>query len=288
MKHTKNQFFILYLNEKKKQMAKLKFKKGYSDVGVFPLLSHVLKEGGLIVDDEDFELNPATSLTGEEKVKILQDGKTLLTTTQDIAALAGGGGGSAMFPNGFKFITESRDLQADDAGYFLILQAESPGSPVILNIPEISPIPVGGVFAVINQGDASGKNNGIINTLTEGAILKPGGGEKLVYVVTNTNFCVPISTIEKPNDAGEYKTALRYLMDIVGNNGTATLVAGTVTVADARVRTGAKIIVSVNTPGGTQGFLSAPSGSIVDETSFVINSSSATETSTVNYWFVNP
>ena len=77
-------------------MAKLKFKKGYSDVGVFPLLSHVLKEGGLIVDDEDFELNPATSLTGEEKVKILQDGKTLLTTTQDIAALAGGGGGIAI------------------------------------------------------------------------------------------------------------------------------------------------------------------------------------------------
>ena len=287
MKHTKNQFFILYLNEKKKQMAKLKFKKGYSDVGVFPLLSHVLKEGGLIVDDEDFELNPATSLTGEEKVKILQDGKTLLTTTQDIAALAGGGGAS-FIPNGIKIITESRELQADDAGYILNLKATSPESPVILTIPEICPIPDGGVFAVVNQVDAPSKNNGIINTTTEGAVLKPGGGEILVYAVTNPNFCVPISTIEKSNGAGEYKTALRYLMDIVGNTGTATLVAGTVTVANERVRTGAKIIVSVNTPGGTQGFLSAPSGSIVDETSFVINSSSATETSTVNYWFVNP
>ena len=143
-------------------------------------------------------------------------------------------------------------------------------------------------FAVVNQMDASGKNNGIINTTTEGAVLKPGAGEVLVYAVSNPNFCIPISTIEKPNDAGEFKTALRYLMDKVGNTGTATLVAGTVTVDNERVRTGAKIIVSVNTPGGTQGFLSAPSGSIVDETSFVINSSSATETSTVNYWFVNP
>ena len=75
---------------------------------------------------------------------------------------------------------------------------------------------------------------------------------------------------------------------IIGATGTATLLAGTVTVADARVKTGAKIFVSVNTPGGTQGFLSSPVSSIVDETSFVINSSSNTDTSTVNYWFVNP
>ena len=141
------------LNEKKKQMAKLKFKKGYSDVGVFPLLSHVLKEGGLIVDDEDFELNPATSLTGEEKVKILQDGKTLLTTTQDIAALAGGGG-SSFIPNGVKIITESRDLQADDAGYLLLLSGEN---PVSLTISYPSPLQVGESFIVSRQLDGQDK-----------------------------------------------------------------------------------------------------------------------------------
>lgn len=91
-------------------MAKLKFKKGYSDVGVFPLLSHVLREGVLIVDDKDFDLNTSTSLTGEEKVKILQNGKAVLTTTQDIADLAGGGGGS---PSG-----SDTQIQYNNAGAF--------------------------------------------------------------------------------------------------------------------------------------------------------------------------
>ena len=77
-------------------MAKLKFKKGYSDVGVFPLLSHVLREGVLIVDDEDFDLNTSTPLTGEEKVKILQNGKAVLTTTQDIANLGEEGTSNAI------------------------------------------------------------------------------------------------------------------------------------------------------------------------------------------------
>lgn len=101
-------------------MAKLKFKKGYSDVGVFPLLSHVLREGVLIVDDEDFDLNTSTSLTGEEKVKILQNGKAVLTTTQDIADLAagGGGGGSIEIQN----ITYLELKALYDAGTFTPLQ----------------------------------------------------------------------------------------------------------------------------------------------------------------------
>lgn len=70
-------------------------------------------------------------------------------------------------------------------------------------------------------------------------------------------------------------------------SGTATLVNGTVTVLTSLVENGAKIFVSVDTPGGTQGFLSAPSASIVDGVSFVINSTSATETSTVNWQIIN-
>ncbi|MGN6530149.1 MAG: hypothetical protein ACTHK0_00165, partial [Ginsengibacter sp.] len=70
-------------------------------------------------------------------------------------------------------------------------------------------------------------------------------------------------------------------------SGTATLSAGTVTVSSTAVTTSSKILVSVNTPGGTQGFLSVPTASIVAGSSFVINSSSATETSTVNWVIVN-
>lgn len=69
--------------------------------------------------------------------------------------------------------------------------------------------------------------------------------------------------------------------------GTATLVGGTVTVSTTAVTTSSIIFVTVNTPGGTQGFISVPSASIVNGTSFVINSSNVLETSTVNWWIVN-
>lgn len=80
-------------------------------------------------------------------------------------------------------------------------------------------------------------------------------------------------------------TDLDYTQKIyVGFRGTATLSSGTVTVTTDKIKTGYKIYLSVNTPSGTQGFLSAPTGSIVDETEFVINSTSATDDSTVNWW----
>jgi len=70
--------------------------------------------------------------------------------------------------------------------------------------------------------------------------------------------------------------------------GMATLSSGTVTISTTAVKAGAKIFISCNTPSGTQGFLSAPTGSIIDGTSFVINSTSATDNSTVNYQIINP
>lgn len=69
--------------------------------------------------------------------------------------------------------------------------------------------------------------------------------------------------------------------------GTATLVGGTVTVNTAAVTASSKIFITCNTPGGTQGFLSVPVASIVAGTSFVINSSSGADTSTVNWWIIN-
>lgn len=68
-------------------------------------------------------------------------------------------------------------------------------------------------------------------------------------------------------------------------SGTATLVGGTVTVSSTAVTSGCKITLSVHTPGGTQGFLSTATRTA--GTSFVINSTSATETSTVD-WRIDP
>lgn len=70
--------------------------------------------------------------------------------------------------------------------------------------------------------------------------------------------------------------------------GTATLVGGTVVVATTFVSdANSRIFVVANTPGGTQGILSVPQASIVDATSFVINSSEAADTSTVNWIIFN-
>lgn len=70
--------------------------------------------------------------------------------------------------------------------------------------------------------------------------------------------------------------------------GTATLVAGTVTVNTDRVTTNSIIFLTKNTPAGVVGTqLSVPSASIVDNVSFIINSNSATETSTVNWFIIN-
>ena len=67
-------------------------------------------------------------------------------------------------------------------------------------------------------------------------------------------------------------------------SGTATLVAGTATVSTAEIQAGDIVVLSRQTPGGTLGELSV--GTITAGTSFVISSSSATETSTV-YWKID-
>jgi hypothetical protein len=73
--------------------------------------------------------------------------------------------------------------------------------------------------------------------------------------------------------------------DSVGTS--AAMTAGTVTVSTTAVTASSKIFLTSNTPGGTAGILSAPTASIVAGTSFVINSSNAADTSTVNYVIIN-
>lgn len=66
--------------------------------------------------------------------------------------------------------------------------------------------------------------------------------------------------------------------------GKATLVAGTVTVTGVSMSAGALVFVMANTPAGTPGKLSAPAASVdASAGSFVINSDSALDTSTVDW-----
>jgi hypothetical protein len=71
--------------------------------------------------------------------------------------------------------------------------------------------------------------------------------------------------------------------------GTATLVAGTVTVTTPQpFSAAARVFVMAHEPGGTQGHLSAPQASVNPTTSqFVINSSNAADVSTVDWILID-
>jgi hypothetical protein len=104
--------------------------------------------------------------------------------------------------------------------------------------------------------------------------LKPEVGQQ--YVDKNSS----------PRNVYEYDgSAWRLLTPVSGTS--AAMVAGTVTVTAPAVLATSIIQLTANTPGGTQGVLSAPVASITPGVSFVINSSSNTDTSTVNYTIFN-
>lgn len=68
--------------------------------------------------------------------------------------------------------------------------------------------------------------------------------------------------------------------------GEATLSSGTVTINCSNVKSTSKILVSRKTNGGTLGFLSV--GTIIDATSFIVNSLNILDSSIVHWMVVNP
>lgn len=114
---------------------------------------------------------------------------------------------------------------------------------------------------------------GVSNTATNTIMLLEGNGD---VSLSDGNFSL--------------STAGNKLNIATGANasaGTATLSSGTVTVNTTAVTANSLIFLTYDTPSGTQGFLSAPTGSVVAGTSFVINSSSGSDASTVYWWLIN-
>jgi len=70
-----------------------------------------------------------------------------------------------------------------------------------------------------------------------------------------------------------------------GRMGQDTLVAGTITVSNTSITANTRIFLSVNTAGGTQGFLATTR---VVSTSFTINSTNALDTSIINWLLIEP
>jgi hypothetical protein len=124
----------------------------------------------------------------------------------------------------------------------------------------------------------------ISGALTNGAFISVGASDVfgLPFVVNNAGDITSIGwgqSSDLQDNAGLLASPVA---------GTATLAAGTVTVPVNAVTAASNILISRNTPAGTLGNLSVPSASITANTSFVINSSSNAETSTVNWEIVNP
>jgi hypothetical protein len=67
--------------------------------------------------------------------------------------------------------------------------------------------------------------------------------------------------------------------------GTATLVGGTIAVANTTVTANTRVFISRSTTGGTEGTLSTTQ---INATSFTVNSTSGTDTSTVNWLLIEP
>lgn len=129
----------------------------------------------------------------------------------------------------------------------------------------------GGVLTTAGISDSGGiTSSGNINTT---GLTTVTGGSGLNAGIGNL-------------DIPQHGAGLKVNEGANGKQGTATLVAGTVTVANTSVTANSRIFLETNTPGGTPGWLLV-SARVVG-TSFTILSSSATDTSVVAWEIFEP
>lgn len=132
----------------------------------------------------------------------------------------------------------------------------------------------------------AGSDIDVVGTVANGAAAV---ALKFYNTVTLSNATAKIAAFCNDDACTTEKLAitsrgsLKYPSGAAACSGTATLVGGTVTVSTSCVQAASRVQLTVNTPGGTVGIQSAPVASIVAGTSFVINSSSGADTSTVNW-----
>lgn len=145
-------------------------------------------------------------------------------------------------------------------------------------------------FFIYSTKSAGGHNYGHSLTLYPEYTLLSGGVDKTKLVLGDA----AVLTTTPLNIAAFDGDTLKKYDFSPGPSGTATLSSGTVTVSTARVTTSSLIFVVYNTPSGTLASgLSAPSGSIVNGVSFVINSLTTAgvvntlDNSTVRWWIIH-
>lgn len=140
----------------------------------------------------------------------------------------------------------------------------------------------GGMQATTTGGDPSLIIDSPIDDpfTTRARITLKGDGALSDSVSFGNSFGFPVSRLRLRTESLFCSDGANFPM------GRSTLVAGTVTVNHTRVTANSRIFLSRHTAGGTLGHLSI--GAITAATSFVINSSSATDTSSINWLMIEP
>jgi hypothetical protein len=148
----------------------------------------------------------------------------------------------------------------------------------------ISPV-AGNITLAGTSGQIATSGSGSTITFSvPAAFVAPGSVTATTFVTAGTSLTASGGNLNL-NGVGSKLVihASTPASDSVGTS--AAMTAGSVTVSTTAVTAASKIFVSPATPGGTQGNLSI--GTITAGVSFVINSDSGTDTSTVNYLIIN-
>lgn len=163
-----------------------------------------------------------------------------------------------------------------DGSAYMGIRSYAPG-PIVGNYVDPT-IGADGAFGIVIYGQKHFVESNYVGEALNTGILAQASS---TYSMINNNYVpngsIYIYALAAANGVFRRNNVLSYQ----ANRGVATLVAGTVTVSTQEIRTGDNVILSRATTGGTVGHLSL--GTVTDSTSFVINSSSGTDTSTV-YW----
>ena len=126
-------------------------------------------------------------------------------------------------------------------------------------------------------------------TVTDAATVRITGPTTVTVSGTNSALLINSGNLRMDNGNISLNTAGNKLNIATGSNASVgvsgAMTAGTITISTTAVTASSRIFLTHATLGGTQGILSV--GTIVAATSFVINSSSATDTGTVNWWIIN-
>lgn len=155
---------------------------------------------------------------------------------------------------------------------------------------QIAAIPSAGSFTTVTAtGNITSSAGDLVATagnVTAGAAVSAG-----TTVTAGTGITATTGAITASNGNLVLSTAGNKLSIATGANASvgtsAAMTAGVVTVNTTAVTASSIIFLTANTAGGTQGTLRAPVADIVAGTSFVIRSSNAADTSTVNWWIIN-